>query len=179
MQAAVSGEYSNYSFFGDGRSEDGYHRRLRAVVQTTLTSFKGQMRKEGKTRVIFDEESYEESDDSEDLEIQEHLCRISRSDYMEEVKSPMRRTRGRELADTWNPMIIAELFRDQCQPWKKIVGECIAEIIQDVSVGETTEAYVEISSTRRWESWRRISKRRLPIFSIRISLGTLSPTTIT
>lgn len=148
MQAAVNGEYSYYSFFGDSRSDESYHRRLRAVVQTTLTSFEGQMRKEGKARVIFDEES--DDNESDEPERQENLCMISRSDYVEEVKSLMRRNRGRELPGTWNPMIIAELFRDQCQPWKNIVGGCIAEIIravhqvindilEQVSVGKTTE----------------------------------------
>jgi hypothetical protein len=104
------------------------------------------MRKEGKARVIVDEESDEEVDKVSD----EPKRQISRSDYMLEVKSLMRRNRGRELPGTWNPMIISELFRDQCQPWKKIVGGCIAEIIravhqvindilEHVSVGETTE----------------------------------------
>jgi hypothetical protein len=66
MQAAVDSEYSNHSFFGDSRSDDGYRRRLRAVVQTTLTSFENRMRKEGKARVIVDEESDEEADKESD-----------------------------------------------------------------------------------------------------------------
>lgn len=151
MQAAVDGEYSSHSFFRDSRSDDGYHRRLRAVVQTTLTSFEERMRKEGKARVIVDEESAEEADkESHETKRHEHVHLLSRSDYVQEVKNLMRRNRGRELPGTWNPMIITELFRDQCQPWKKIVGDCTAEIIravhrviddilEHVSAGETTE----------------------------------------
>ncbi|KAJ5790010.1 uncharacterized protein N7518_007021 [Penicillium psychrosexuale] len=148
MQAAVNGEYSNYSFFGDSRSGESYHRRLRAVVQATLTSFEERMRKEGKALVIVDEES--DDKESDEPKMQEILPMISRSDYVEVVKNLMRRNRGRELPGTWNPMIIAELFRDQCQPWKNIVGGCIAgiiravhqvinDILEQVSVGETTE----------------------------------------
>jgi len=150
MQAAVDGEYLSHSFFGDSRSDDGYRRRLRAVIQNTLISFEERMRKEGKARVIFDGQSDEAEKESDKPKNKEHSPRISRSDYVDEVKSLMRRNRGRELPGTWNPMIIVELFRDQCQPWKNIIGLCIAEIIravrqvtssilEHVSVGEITE----------------------------------------
>lgn len=57
MQAAVNGEYAGHPFFGDSLSEQGYQRRLRAVVQSHLAVFEKRMRTKGKTRIIVNEES--------------------------------------------------------------------------------------------------------------------------
>ncbi len=35
----------------------------------------------------------------------------------------MKRTRGRELPGTFNPMVVADLFLDQCRPWEAIARE--------------------------------------------------------
>lgn len=39
MQAALGGVYTNHSFFGNALSTEGYGRRLRALVQSTLIAF--------------------------------------------------------------------------------------------------------------------------------------------
>lgn len=72
-------------------------------------------------------------------------------------------------------MIIAELFRSQCRPWKEVITEyldeilrvvyrVINEIIEQISVGETTEGILRDIINPRWISSRRISKTRLPRF---------------
>ena len=103
IKSAVDGIY-NDRFFGSAVTEDGYRKRLRAVVQNTLTSFGETMRKEGQARVII-ESSYERV---------LQPCEVSRSDYLEEVARLMRRSRGCELPGTFNPLIIGELFVEQC-----------------------------------------------------------------
>lgn len=41
---------------------------------------------------------------------------ISRLAYIKEVKELMKKSRGCELPGTFNPLIIGELFTEQCQP---------------------------------------------------------------
>jgi endonuclease YncB( thermonuclease family) len=74
----------NDQFFGNAMTEDGYRRRLRAVIQNTLTDFEETLREEGHARVIV------ETPEEEVL----GPNGISRSDYLEEVTQLMRRSRG-------------------------------------------------------------------------------------
>jgi hypothetical protein len=71
----------------------------------------------------------------------------------------MTKSRGRELPGTFNPLIIGELFTEQCQPWRAIVLDTKKSIIQKVyvtihaildhiAVDETTEGIFRIISGR-------------------------------
>ncbi|KAM3558130.1 hypothetical protein MY1884_004150 [Beauveria asiatica] len=113
IQAAVDGVYNN-SFFGSVKTDDGYRKRLRARVQNTLTSFCEKMRQPGKQRIIVDTTSDEE---------------ISRADFVDLAKERTRRSRGRELPGTFNPMVIGELFVEQCTPWRGIASNLLSEIL--------------------------------------------------
>ncbi|KAI1377916.1 P-loop containing nucleoside triphosphate hydrolase protein [Hypoxylon crocopeplum] len=93
-------------FFGSARGDEGYSKRLRAVVQNTLTEFSREMHINGQSRNIVDKAS--RSDPTQ----------VSREEYLREVKHLMRRTRGCELQGTYNPLIIGELFHEQCTPWR-------------------------------------------------------------
>ena len=152
MKSAVDGVYNDL-FFGSAKTEVGYQRRLRAVVQNTLTDFEEEMRLDGQTRIILDFPS-----DTVPLKPDQ----ISRSDYISEVKHLMRRSRGRELPGTFDPLIIGELFTEQCEPWRSIaVGykDDILEAVYRVTQAILDHAAVEeISSglfqiiTRRIDS---------------------------
>jgi GTP-binding protein EngB required for normal cell division len=122
MKAAVDGIY-NDAFFGRAQEESGYQKRIRAVVQNTLTEFEEQMRKKGQTRVVV-----ESSTTTSLLAPGE----ISRSDYIMEVKNLMRKSRGRELPGTFSPLIIGELFTEQCQPWRTIAAGAKERVLQVV-----------------------------------------------
>lgn len=120
MNAAIEGNYNN-EFFRDVDGLDGYVKRLRAVVQNRLEDFEVEMREGGQSLVITD------SDD------QNYGSRsISRSDYIDQVKDKMSRSRGCELPGLFNPAIISELFAEQCQPWRGIVAEMTGDIIDRV-----------------------------------------------
>ncbi|KAK0954529.1 hypothetical protein LTR91_022650 [Friedmanniomyces endolithicus] len=54
---------------------------------------------------------------------------ILRSAYTEGVSELMRRTRGRELPGTFNPMIVGDLFFNQSLPWSKVVQEYMDHIV--------------------------------------------------
>ena len=139
MKAAVDGEYSN-PFFGNAKTADGYRKRLRARVQNTLTDFEQTMRLTGKNRVI--------SDGPVDPETSPG--RISRTAYVDEVKDLMKRSRGRELPGTFNPLIISELFTEQCQPWKQMTADVEQAILQVIyQVAQAIVNHVSVGTSSR------------------------------
>jgi hypothetical protein len=131
MKAAVDGVY-NHPFFGSARTENGYQKRLRAVIQNTLTEFEADMRLTGHTRTIVERPLKERN-----LVPGE----VARSAYVNEVKELMRRSRGCEPPGTFNPMIIGELFTIQCQPWRSIATDAKESIVQ--AVYKTTQAVLD------------------------------------
>lgn len=121
MTAAVDGVYNNV-FFGDTKGYDGYEKRLRAIVQNHLEGFAREMRESGNNQEITESDD-DYTDGGRD---------ISRSDYIEEVKSRMSHSRGRELPGLFNPNIVVDLFIQQCQPWRLIVTGMAREIVEAV-----------------------------------------------
>ena len=117
-EAAVQGTYTD-PFFGDALTDEGAEKRLRAVVQNTLTDFSSDMALRGKSRwIVDDDEKYEGEVEA-----------ISRNDYIKEVEQLMRKSRGRELSGTFNPLIIGDLFVQQCQPWKRLAEGCLDKVV--------------------------------------------------
>ncbi|KND92419.1 Interferon-induced GTP-binding protein Mx [Tolypocladium ophioglossoides CBS 100239] len=145
MAAAVDGIY-NDRFFGSAKTDEGYRRRLRAVVQNTLIDFENKMQENGRSRRIVDGNK----DDTILLSNE-----VLRSDYIKEVKDLIRRSRGCELPGTFNPLIVGELFAGQCQPWNAIamalkddilraVYETSKDVIYHVAVEETAEKILHL-----------------------------------
>ncbi|KJK73725.1 hypothetical protein H634G_10994 [Metarhizium anisopliae BRIP 53293] len=114
------------------KSDDGYRKRLRARVQNTLAEFEQKMREDGQDRLIVDSPRTDEEDDRP---------WIYRSYYIDEVKELMKRSRGRELPGTFNPLVISELFAERCQPWGYIAATVEQRILQVVY--EVTRDIVE------------------------------------
>ncbi|ROT41718.1 interferon-induced GTP-binding protein Mx [Sodiomyces alkalinus F11] len=143
MKAAVNGAYEG-PFFGGAKTEEGYRKRLRAVVQNRLTEFAEGMRERGHTRHIQDDPL---EDGQLDGPVKHHQQNaISRSAYVEEVKGLMSRSRGRELPGTFNPLIISELFVEQSQPWKDLTAglnqdilESVHDVVRDIVVHVAAE----------------------------------------
>jgi GTP-binding protein EngB required for normal cell division len=122
MKAAVDGVYID-PFFGSAKTDKGYQKRLRAIVQNTLSDFEEEMRFKGQGRIIID------------YPLKDQILapgEISRSNYINEVKSLMRRSRGCELPGMFNPLIIGELFTEHCQPWRAIAVGVKDVILQEV-----------------------------------------------
>ena len=117
---AIDGAYFN-PFFGDAIKDEGYEKRLRAVVQNCLSDFSVALEEKGMQRKIVDDT---ESIDSE-------YAQIHHSKFVEEVRQRMRRSRGRELPGTFNPLIIGDLFYLQSRPWEMIATECIGKLLED------------------------------------------------
>jgi hypothetical protein len=118
MGAAVDGTYRD-PFFGNSNTVTGQRKRLRAVVQNSLSKFAEVMHTQGQRKKIVDGPL-----NKPDSRL------ITRSNFIDEVKALMRRNRGCELPGTFNPLIIGDLFTDQCQPWKGLVKDLIAKILE-------------------------------------------------
>ncbi|KAG6030299.1 hypothetical protein E4U41_000131 [Claviceps citrina] len=132
MKAAVDGEY-NHPFFGSAKGEEGYKRRLRARVQNILAEFEKDMRLRGHHRTIVEESSDQSPSSGKN--------QVTRSSYIDEVKILMKRSRARELPGTFNPLIVGELFVEQCQPWGSLAAEAEKKILQ--AVDEVAHAIVD------------------------------------
>ncbi|KAG7289877.1 hypothetical protein NEMBOFW57_006254 [Staphylotrichum longicolle] len=53
---------------------------------------------------------------------------ITRDEFIHHIEKLMSRTRGRELPGTFNPMIVADLFREQSQGWESFARNHIDKV---------------------------------------------------
>ncbi|KAF3765411.1 hypothetical protein M406DRAFT_345845 [Cryphonectria parasitica EP155] len=101
-------------FFEDVESERGYQQRIRAVVQNLNLRFAKELSTRGHRHQIID--SFESGSASSPKGIS-----VTRNEFVDRIEARMRRSRGRELPGLFDPMIMADLFRDQAGPWEAIV----------------------------------------------------------
>jgi hypothetical protein len=117
--------------------------RLRAVVQNRLLLFRQEMLLNGQKRRIIDLQS--EGEDEDQDKMSESPC-IDRSQYLEEVTSRLKFSRGRELPGLFNPLIVGDLFVEQCEPWRRIVRALGNDILQ--AAHQTTQLVIEHVASR-------------------------------
>ncbi|KAL9126370.1 MAG: hypothetical protein Q9217_004572 [Psora testacea] len=120
IKAAVDGLYV-HEFFGDAMTHVGFKKRLRAVVQDILLEFADDMRDKGHSQEIIYDDSKPENRSTPK--------QISRSDFLDNVRELMRRSRGCELPGTFNPSIIGDLFYQQSRPWKRLLEQYSKRIL--------------------------------------------------
>lgn len=126
MTAAIEGNYSD-SFFGDAKTDEGYAKRIRAIVQNNLRDFGEKVHRQGKLQTLLD---HDERIADGDTGVPE---KVWRSDYLRQVTTLMDRSKGRELPGTFNPLIVADLFKKQCQPWEDLAAETTSSIVDAVT----------------------------------------------
>lgn len=119
VKASVDGTY-NDPFFGDAESEIGYQKRIRAVMQNLNLDFAEIIGRRGHRREITNSEDTKR--------ISKDVIPIARDEFLDHVQHLMRRTKGRELPGTFNPMIVADLFLDQSSPWEAIAQSHIDKV---------------------------------------------------
>jgi GTP-binding protein EngB required for normal cell division len=123
MKQAVEGTYSS-PFFGCRTEWDKLPTRLRAVVRGKLVAFTEDMLLKGQSQWIVD------SDGEDDANAERRdTPPIPRSEYVEEVTRRLIATRGRELPGLFNPMIVNDLFAEQCEPWEGITSSFANEVL--------------------------------------------------
>jgi GTP-binding protein EngB required for normal cell division len=119
VKAAIDGTY-NDPFFEDAKSDSGYQKRIRAVVQNLNQDFAETIAERGHYREITESKSTSR--------LHTGVIPISRDEFISQVQSLMLRTRGRELPGTFNPMIVADLFLEQSNPWEAITKSHINKV---------------------------------------------------
>lgn len=129
LRNAIDGIYFD-SYFGNAITDEGYERRLRAVIQNRLADFSNTMWRRGEQIEIIDDTEPSDVEDGNDGLLAER--KIKRSKFVDEVQQRMRRSRGRELPGTYNPLIIGELFYLQSAPWEAIVNQQCEILLEDV-----------------------------------------------
>ncbi|KAB8205023.1 P-loop containing nucleoside triphosphate hydrolase protein [Aspergillus parasiticus] len=121
VRSGLDGSY-NSSFFESAHSEDGYHKRMRAVIQNLNEDFAQHINENGHYRDIVKGGQQGTSQSSA-----EQLF-VSREEYLQHIERLLRRTRGRELPGTFNPMIVNDLFKEQSQPWQRIARAHVRKV---------------------------------------------------
>ncbi|KAG6039286.1 hypothetical protein E4U41_003016 [Claviceps citrina] len=127
LKDAIDGHYQDVSFFGSSGSEQGFERRLRAVIQSRLASFADDMHEAGCSKQLVDG-----GDDDEEAGASLGENQVLRSTFVKETALRIGRNRGRELPGTFNPSIVGELFSEQCQPWGAISEALANELVEAV-----------------------------------------------
>lgn len=139
IKAAVDGAYSD-AFFGDPMTPDGESKRLRAVIQNRMLQFAKELRKNGHRKIIIDT-----SDENFNHPVEKV---VRRSDYLDHVHDLIRKTRGRELPGTFNPMVIGDFFFEQSQPWKSSC-DLYCQVVHDAihtSLKHTIDTVTDITT---------------------------------
>ena len=119
VKAAVDGTY-NDPFFGDARSELGYQKRIRAVMQNLNQDFADDIARRGHRREV--------TESKDKGRIPTDVIPISRNEYIDHIKTLMKRTKSRELPGTFNPMIVSDLFLEQSAPWDAITRSHVDKV---------------------------------------------------
>lgn len=126
-KAAVDGTY-NDPFFGDAKTDAGYQKRIRAVVQNLNQSFAEVMSVGGHSYAIRGPVEGENRSTGRRLGV----VFITREKYLDRIEELMKRTRGRELPGTFNPMIISDLFLEQSKSWEILARSHIEKVARAV-----------------------------------------------
>jgi GTPase SAR1 family protein len=117
VKAAVDGTY-NEPFFGDAKTNAGTQKRVRAVIQNLNEQFTKKISLRGHLRHVLENE--------DQRLVCKHQIRITRDEYVQHIEALLKKTRGRELPGTFNPMIVKDLFQEQCGPWADLTQSHIA-----------------------------------------------------
>ncbi|CBX97991.1 hypothetical protein IAQ61_010094 [Plenodomus lingam] len=120
-KAAVDGTY-NDKFFGNAAIDAGYQKRIRAIVQNLNQSFSENMAREGHYYTLIDSPNDAIRQASQKIRV------LTRTRFLDRIEALMKRTRGRELPGTFNPMIITDLFLEQSRPWDALAKSHIERI---------------------------------------------------
>jgi hypothetical protein len=115
----VDGTY-NDPFFEDAKSDHGYQKRIRAVVQNLNQDFAARISRRGHRREIVNS--------SYDTVVERGVTATTREEFIDHIQDLMRRSKGRELPGTFNPMIVADLFREQSSPWEALTRSHIKNV---------------------------------------------------
>ncbi|KAK4677698.1 hypothetical protein QC764_0047510 [Podospora pseudoanserina] len=121
VTASTSGSY-NGEFFEDAMTAVGYKQRIRAVIQNLNEVFAEELAKAGHFRAIGDFES------TSNLGASLKPQQVTRDEFLNHIEKVIRRTRGRELPGTFNPLVVVTLFHEQSQHWGQVARQHVEKM---------------------------------------------------
>ncbi|KAL5335502.1 P-loop containing nucleoside triphosphate hydrolase protein [Aspergillus crustosus] len=162
VRAAVDSTY-NKPFFEDAQSMDRYQKRLQAIVQNLNEDFAEEVTQSGNYRQLY-------SSHDGALASAEQLL-VTRDEYTSHIEKLLKRTRGHELPRTFNPMIVRDLFLEQCSPWERLITNHITTVweaahrflqlaAEHVADAATTKALLDEIIVPSLEDLRRTLKEK-------------------
>jgi hypothetical protein len=116
VKAAVDGTY-NEPFFGDAKTDDGYQKRIRAFIQNPNEKFTDNISHRGYFRHVLESEDHRS--------VSKRQVLLTKKEYIQHIKTLLKKTRGREPPGTFNPLIVKDLFEEQCGPWEDLTHDHI------------------------------------------------------
>ncbi|KAI3321397.1 dynamin family protein [Xylariaceae sp. AK1471] len=117
VKASVDGTY-NDAFFEKAKTTRGYQQRIRAVIQNLNKSFADELLIRGH---LWEMRETDPTSDELSKVKPGWPMPISREQFISHAKQLLRRTKARELPNLFNPMVVADLFHEQSDPWNSIV----------------------------------------------------------
>lgn len=70
----------------------------------------------------------EVTDSKDTSHISKDVISITRDKFIDHIYHLMKRTKGRELPGTFNPMIVSDLFLEQSTPWEAIARSYVDKV---------------------------------------------------
>ncbi|KUI69921.1 Interferon-induced GTP-binding protein Mx1 [Cytospora mali] len=133
IRAGIDGVYADRFFKIYPGQQDGFERRLRANIQKILAAYSAEMSADGHALEVVED----------DLMPKRISRYVYRSSYLNTVKKAMEECRGRELPGTYNPLVVGQLFGQQCQPWQSI-SQKLVELIHEAAAVTFSKLLSEI-----------------------------------
>jgi hypothetical protein len=122
-------------------------KRLRAIVQNLNLAFAELMRARGHWRKIIDDKKPVDRKSSKaPIDSDSEPGTISRIAFVKEVVGLLQRNRGRELPGIFSPMIVADLFPEQPNPWSRLAKDHLEPVwnatrkFMELAVSHLTDA---------------------------------------
>ncbi|KAJ9648378.1 hypothetical protein H2201_000502 [Coniosporium apollinis] len=139
---AIKASYES-DFFEELPSDEGYTKRLRAIVQNLNEDFAEEMHEKGhRYRIIADEEWEERSSRPSGWLFQQSESvgkLITRSNFIKKIAQYVKKNQGRELPGTFNPLLIGPVFQKQSAPWQNLASKHVKR------VGDAVKQFLELA----------------------------------
>ncbi|KAH8655575.1 dynamin family protein [Xylariales sp. PMI_506] len=120
VKSAVDGN-CNDLFFEDVETDRGYQQRIRAIVQNLNAKFAKKLFNRGHRQHISNSQP-------EVASLPNGVIYVTRDEFIHQIEAKMYRSKGRELSGLFDPLIIADLFRDQARPWESLATAHVHQV---------------------------------------------------
>lgn len=123
VKEAVGGTY-NSDYFGNPATDDGYLKRICAIVTNKGHKFRAEMTRRG--------HRFEVVETIPEKQSRRGPIKLTEQERLSGIRALVERNRGKELATVVKEETITALFKDQSSPWESILKKCASDIFGTV-----------------------------------------------